>query len=721
MKSKRNLVLGILITLILVGCSVSEMIEKRYYIFDYNDINERSDLFRETPLPYSVLVQNARIAQTYTRKQIVKRHYGPEIRYINYNLWGIRLQDAVPDLFSTRLEKYGIFESVNRDMLVESPDYQIIITVNNIEIYETTFLSEAHLNIGFSLVNMQEDAKDCPIVDMSYRIDRTSRIERDDVETFVQKINDMILQESNNFIVKILNKFTGFQEVSQAEERITSNYQPIDYSAEALGDNLSGDEGGIGLLYFPNLSGADNEPYYYVKDKNGDNYKMARMGEELPLPEGTYNVEYGSLHGAKGMSQRVEVKPRWRYNVDPDWGCLIVDVMNEQRNYAKVSYTIYDNGDGFDYGIEYPADVNLGEKSTVWVLKPGTYKITLNSGSFNTYRDFTTIEVLKGYCQRLSLIVEEDETSGLYSLIGAGVINEEDYQKKDTNWNLSSAIHVNINLNTDNSENQNDTKLTINMNAQLDNSAYYENGRLKYSFKNLIETGTNKDEDFEQFRVDLDDFDAKNTVIYNVFSAFGLYGRFDLNTHFFPVQVYDVNYIKIKTDSTFIDSLSNVNSLETSPSFYPMTLKEGFGLNFQFLNTARSDMNLRVGLGARQDLRKDVYSYSSEWTDSLSVPEITYKVYKEEESSYYEGIEASIVGDLLILGNINYSITADFLFPFAADKNYTMDIENILNVKLFKYISLDYRLKFYTRESSTLKDYISTQQSLFLRFTYLLR
>ncbi|MDP8220337.1 MAG: ABC-type transport auxiliary lipoprotein family protein [Candidatus Stygibacter frigidus] len=719
MKNNRIIFLLILITLMLVGCSVSEMIEKQYYIFDYNNNNERPELFQDTPLPYSVMIQNARISQTYTRKQIVIRHYGPQIRYMTYNLWGIRLQDAIPDIFSTRLEKYGVFDTVNRDMLVENPNYQIIISINNLEIYETASLSEAHLNIEFTMVNMLEDAKDCPNVDLTYKIDRTARIEQNDVEAFVQKVNDMILEESNNFIVKILNKFTGFQEKSKTEESITSRYDQIDYSAQVLGDSTTVDESGIGLVYLPNLSGKDNEPFYYVKDKNGYNLKMAHMGEEVPLPKGNYTVEYGSQIGSHGMSQRIDVKPRWRLNVEPDWGCLIVDVMDEQRNYAKVSYTIYDNADGFDYGIDYPADVNLGEKSTIWVLKPGTYKVTLNNESFNTYRDFTTIEVLKGYCQNLSLIVQEEENSGLYSLIGAGVINEEDDRRKDSNWNLSSAIHVNINLNSDNSENRNNTKLSINMNAQLDNSAYYEVGRLKYSMKNLMEIGTNKDEDYEQFRVDLDDIDVKNTVIFNVFSAFGLYGRFDLNTHFFPVQVYDVNYIKKNTQGAVVDSMSNAHSVETSPSFFPMTLKEGFGLNFQVLNTARSDMNLRFGLGARQDIRKDVYSYSTDYSDSVTG--ITYEVYTEEASSYYEGIEASMVGDLQLFGNINYSLTADFLFPFAADKNYTMDIENILNIKLFKYISLDYRLKFYTRESEAMEDYISTQQSLFLRFTYLLR
>ncbi len=720
MQSNKNYLSVIIFLIFLAGCSVSEMMEKQYYIFDYNDQDERTDLFLENALPYSVVIQDARISQTYTRKQIVKRHYGPQIRYLDYHLWGIRLQDAIPDLATTRINKYNIFESADRTMTVDYPDYQINIVVNNLEIYETAYLSEAHLNIEFSFGKLNDTGKEIPDVNITYNIDRTARIQKDDIEAFVQAVNEMILQETDNFVVQILNKFTGFKDLKESETGVISRYEEVDYSAEVIGDTISTDERGIGLLYLPNLSGEDNEPYYYVYGKRGETAGSARMGEELPLKEGTYNVEYGSLRESHMMSKKVEIKPRWRYNVEPDWGCLIVDVMDEQRNYVKVSYTIYDNEDGFDYGIDYPADVNLGEKTNIWVLKPGTYKITLNSESFNSYRDFTTIEVMENVCQRLSLIVEEEDNTGIYSLIGAGVLNEADSQKRNTNWILGSAIHMNVNLNTDNSENKDETKLTINVNAQLDNSAYYKRGRLQYTLKNLIELGTNKDEDYDQFRVDLDDFDLKNTVIFNVISVFGFYGRFDMNTHFFPVQAYDLNYIKISSSGDTLATGVNAHSMDTSPSFFPMTLKEGFGLNFQFLNTARANMNLRVGLGSRQDLRKDVFYYSKDWPDSLAVPVITYKVYKEEESSYDEGIEASLVGDLQILRNVNYSLSADFLFPFEADKNYTMDLENIFNVKLFKYISLDYRLKF-SKESDTKADYITTQQSLFLRFTYLLR
>lgn len=710
----------VLLVILLAGCSVGEYLEKRYYIFDYNDQDERTDLFLSNPLPYQVIVQDARIAHSYTRKQIVKRHYGPQIRYMDYNLWGVRLQDAIPALINTRINKYGIFENSSRDLLLDLPDYQINTTVNNLEIYETEFLSEAHLNIKFDLVRLNDTDDQIPDINVSYSIDRTARIELDDVESFVQKVNQMILQETDNFIIRILNRFTGYQITDQAEQDTETFYQEIDYAADIVGDSTRTDNGGIGLIYLTNLSGSDNEPYYYAYDKNNDFAGSARMGEELPLSEGNYLIKYGSLSSEKLMSRKVEVIPRFRYNVEPDWGCLVVEIIDEQRNYVKVPYNIYDNKDGFDFGIDYPADINLGEESTVWVLKPGTYKVTVNSESYSTYRDFTTIEVLENVCQRLTLIVEEDEeSSDTYTMIGAGVMNESDFQRTDSNWKLGSAIHLNMNLNTDNSDNEDETKTSINMSAQLDNNAYYERGRLRYTLKNLIEAGTNKDEDYDQFRVDMDEFDLKNTVIINLFSAFGLYGRADINTHFFPGKAYDLNCIKISAQGDTILMGANYESIDTNPSLFPMTLKEGFGLNVQFLNSARSDMNLRFGLGARQDLKNDVYTYAYDWVHPES--ETNFTVYKEDESIYYEGVEASLVGDMQFFSNLSYSLTADFLFPFDEDKNYTMDLENSFNVKLFKYVSLDYRLKFLTKESETQDDYISTEQSLFLRFTYILR
>jgi len=247
MKNYKFIVFAFII-ITLAGCSVYESIERSYYIFDYNDRDERAELFMDTPLPYSVFIQNAQIAHTYSRKQIVKRHYGPQIRYLDYHLWGIRLQDAIQDLVSTRITRYNIFENVNRNLINDVPDYQISLEINNLEIYETAYLSEAHLNMVFYIQKMNEADKNIPNLDISYRIDRTARINHGDVETFVQLINEMILQETDNFTARFLNTLTGFIDPARTELSSLQRYEEIDYSAKVIGDSTTVDNRGIGLL-----------------------------------------------------------------------------------------------------------------------------------------------------------------------------------------------------------------------------------------------------------------------------------------------------------------------------------------------------------------------------------------------------------------------------------------------------------------------------------------
>lgn len=714
----RVIILIAAVLLLLTGCSGVKLKEKRYYLLSYVELGERQELVEEEPFPYTILIEDARVAQTYTRKQIVKRHYSPLMQYMSNDLWAIRLSDAIPDIVAQRVQYYNAFQNVWRNTPVANPDYQLSIDINNLEMYENQkdLVSDARLSMKFTMYKMQESNTKIPDLHVEYSFDRKIRIPPNDMQYFVQEINRMILEETSNFMAETLNELKGTQYKGQEEiaER-DSTYSVIDYSQHAIGDTSRVRDKQTGLLYLPNLSGETNEPYYTIYTMNNKEVEQGQFGFETSLDIGQYIVRYGDGGLDQQMEQKVKILPYWRKSVQPDWGCLIVNVIDEQRNYVKVSYNLFDNEDGYDYGIEYPGDETLGEKQRVWILKPGTYKITINSESYNTYRDFTTIEVKENECQRLTLVVEEDETTGLISLIGAGTLNEDELIT-DSNWNINSAIHVNINMTSDNETDKNDSEFSVDMSSQLDNTLTYQLGRLTYTGKNLVEVGTSKDEGYEEFRVDLDDFDLKNTVILNVISSIGLYGRFDLNTHLFPSYEYDLSYMQIDAEGDTLFG-ENVHRYASSPSIFPLTLKEGLGINFQFLDTSRADMNLRAGLGMRQDIRNDVFSTSGTQTYNG----VTYELFTEDESVNYEGIEASLVGDLQIMQNLNYSLTADILFPFGDMENYTMDMENIFNFKLFRYVSIDYRLKFFSRESDGKLDYIANQQSVFLRFTYILR
>ena len=92
----------------------------------------------------------------------------------------------------------------------------------------------------------------------------------------------------------------------------------------------------------------------------------------------------------------------------------------------------------------------------------------------------------------------------------------------------------------------------------------------------------------------------------------------------------------------------------------------------------------------------------------------------EMESESTTGTEVSLVGSFQLPFNLTYSTNADFLFPFSKDDDYSMEWENVINLKLFKYISLDYKLKLENKIQEE-DEYIVEKHSLFLRVTYFLR
>ena len=75
------------------------------------------------------------------------------------------------------------------------------------------------------------------------------------------------------------------------------------------------------------------------------------------LPEGKYTIHYGSGSSAQMLIKKnVEILQRYKTVVEPDWGVLMVDILDEERNYAKVRYEIFDAESGESFGGEFPAD-----------------------------------------------------------------------------------------------------------------------------------------------------------------------------------------------------------------------------------------------------------------------------------------------------------------------------------------------------------------------------
>jgi hypothetical protein len=367
-------------------------------------------------------------------------------------------------------------------------------------------------------------------------------------------------------------------------------------------------------------------------------------------------------------------------------------------------------------------DREYGEQQKIWVLKPGRYKITINSEPFNTYRDFSTVYLGEGNFQKITLVVGTNEDGTPTNLIGGGVLEENEIAGQTGYWRFLNAVFGNANYIGDNEKGPDEHETTIVLNTQFENKITYDNFPLNYNLRNLVEWGTTQDsETGSGFRISNDNFYFRNTLVIYFLKNIGLYGRFDSESHMFNEYQYfsePINYKKRNLDGVFIESGTNVKRVQLKPGFKPMTLKEGGGLNLRAINSGRANLNIRVGLGLRQDYYENVFLQSD---DEITEDGITYKLWNAQNSLKQRGTEVSIVGNFQLPLNLTYYTNADFLIPFNGEGSTTIDWENVFNIKVFKYISIDDRIRFRNKTDENNKDYIEYRHALFLRLTYFLR
>ncbi|MCF7922383.1 MAG: PqiC family protein [Candidatus Marinimicrobia bacterium] len=698
-----------LLVVLLISCAGHAPAPKNYYILEYFEHTEKAALFQDVPLDYSVQVNDVRIPNTYNRKEIVIRHFGPRITYSENDIWAVDLTEIIPSLVVKRLSRYGIFRQVSREFLSARPDYEIQAKINNIEVYESEDLTASRLNIDFALQKV--GAKE---ITVEHSVNREVVLPDDQMETYVQVINETILEETDKFLFKVVQHFKGVGEA------------PKDTLLAALDsvfiDSVEGGSLGMGILFFPAVSETDNELPYKIIDKDGVE-SFGIPGKGMPLNAGIYSIKYGS-GGANQLLKKdsIEIIPRYKTILKPDWSCLVVDIIDERREVAKVRYELFSSETGESYGTHIPVDREYGEQQKIWILKPGRYKITINSEPFNTYRDFSTVYLGEGQFQKLTLVMGTNEDGTPTNLIGGGVLEENEIAGQTGHWRFLNAVFGNANYIGDNEKGRDQHETTIVLNTQFENKITYDNFPLNYTLRNLIEWGTTQDsETGAVFRVSNDNFYFRNTMVVYFLKNIGLYGRFDVESHMLNEYQYfndPINFKKRNLNGEFIESGKNVTRVQIKSGFKPMTLKEGGGLNLRAFNTGRANLNIRVGLGIRQDYYDGVYLLSDDIdTEGLD----TYKIWNAQNSFNKRGTEVSIVGNFQLPFNLTYYTNADFLIPFEDGVTTTIDWENVFNIKVFKYISIDDRIRFRNKVDENNKDYLEYRHALFLRLTYFLR
>ena len=195
------------LSFIINSCSTTA-IQPKYYILDYQPVLRDSTLMVAKPFPYKVQVQTMKIPRTFDRVSIVVRYSAHRLDYYRYNLWAIRPQITISDLIADHISRFGIFKECQREFLEERPDYEIIGNIEAIEKFDHEQYTAAHLALKLYL-RTYDGYENL----LSHEFDRVEEMPVFQMELFAQKLSDILEEEINIFIRKMIVYFNQKNEI----------------------------------------------------------------------------------------------------------------------------------------------------------------------------------------------------------------------------------------------------------------------------------------------------------------------------------------------------------------------------------------------------------------------------------------------------------------------------------------------------------------------------
>lgn len=181
-------------SLLLMGCLISQKLpEKFYYTLQEDNSDIPADIIREKPLAMSAWITETDIAATYRKKQIVQRHEGPRISFMESHLWADDLSTKIPSLIGSRLVASRLFEKLIGKNTFSRPELEISSFIKRLEFKKTEGKAQAIVSFSIQLWELQG----APLV--TTEMEGTFSLKDDRLESFVEKINQTILETCDQF------------------------------------------------------------------------------------------------------------------------------------------------------------------------------------------------------------------------------------------------------------------------------------------------------------------------------------------------------------------------------------------------------------------------------------------------------------------------------------------------------------------------------------------
>jgi len=440
---------------------------------------------------------------------------------------------------------------------------------------------------------------------------------------------------------------------------------------------------GKGMLFVPAMSvPLGNEPSFYVQ-QNGARITSATPGRGVLLDPGSYDVLIGSGIISQLIRKTAHVIEGHTTMMKPDWAALVIDVIDASRTSVNESYELLDADGGETYGLGFGIEEERGERVRTWLLKPGTYHIVRVGESVTTIRKFS-VQLSPGTLTQRNLVVDSNPNStgdfiGFYPQPRMQTSRAERTASPITSQTeLSGSVQANTSQQTASGD-----QTSVNLAVQIFNRTRYNTDRDFASIRIILEEGASKVEG-EDLSKGVDRAEVRATYIYRVSPRIGPYLRGVLQSNVFPTDRRfspPRDLIRIRK-SGIIDTLRGTTEFTTTPSLSPITLREGVGINSQVIRSFGLNMDLRLGIGARQDVRSDFFEISTNpATGNIEA--------REFGSTSSTGLEALLIMDARLGRYINLDSEFDILVTSRQADDWFFTWENRMRIALTSFINLD--------------------------------
>ena len=677
----------------------------------------------EKPFPHTVRVKELGISSTYAVDQLVFRRDVHEIQYYKDRRWTERPQQMVSDLVRKHLRHSGLVQQVTEKLREKPPDFVLEGEIEAIEeLASDEDTSHAHLALRLRLVRFGDDA-----VVWRYAFDERREVPGGKGRSVVRAMSGLLEQQMNTVVEQLGRHFealargesppvqqpgpeAGVPKPPRALLEIVeaSLIRPDPKSPLLQHPQLLGDEAempaGKGAIFLPALSGPDREPPVAVL--LGDEVVAeGRMGGRVVVEPGVYEVRLGSGARSQQISAAVQVEEGRVTAVEPSWASLQIRVVDDRFIPFRGTYELISVAEREEFGIGFGADEEQGEQLRTWVLKPGLYKVIQSGGTYRDRTNFATVFVEPGKLTRFVLV--QDKETGDFR--GAGVVAEEDDAGVVVGkWKSQAIVGGDFKLGRTNETGVDGWN--IDLGFYLDAMVRYLDEPNFFLTRLELEEGVLRTASSDRFEPTVDRLYLHSIYIYQLSRLFGPYARAGLETKLLPrfksfEAPTDVEVVDESGDT--LELLEDTALVRLGSPFSPLQLKQGLGGNFRLLRTLAIDLDVRMGLGARQY-----------WSNDERVYEPAANRVKRVSDYQLEGFEGAVVGIARLSRWVVLGTELDGLVPFRQSGNFVLTWRSQVSLRLVSFASLNYQLNV-TRDPNRRAGEMTVWEQLFqLRFSY---